>query len=73
MSEKSKARPVAVLYDPEAYSWEIVSVLDVEEGSTPSTHPWEYSELSVVEAGQEPEPLAAVARLMIRIRDGLTS
>lgn len=67
----SPARTIAVLYDPGAYSWEIVSVLDVEQGSTPCTHPWEYEELAVVEAGREPEPLAAVTRLMIRIRDGL--
>lgn len=72
-SATSPPRAVAVLYDPGAYSWEIVSVLDVEQGSTPSTHPWEYGELAVVEAGREPEPLAKVARAMIRLRDGLTS
>jgi 8-oxo-dGTP pyrophosphatase MutT (NUDIX family) len=65
------ARSVAVLYDPDAFSWEIVSILDVEPGSQPGTETWEYDELAVIEPGLEPEPLAPVARQMIRIRDGL--
>ncbi len=66
------ARSVAVLYDPDAFSWEIVSILDVEPGPRPGTESWEYDELAVIEPGLEPEPLAPVARQMMRLRDGLT-
>lgn len=68
---RSAARDVAVLYDPAAFSWEIVSMLEVEEGPTPPGEPWEYDKVAIVPAGEEPAPLASVARMMIRLRDGL--
>ena len=66
------ARAVAVIYDPDAYSWEIISTLEVEPSDGAGTEPWEYDEIEGVEAGSEPAPLAPVARIMIRIRDGLS-
>jgi len=71
-SSGGPARAVAVLYDPHAFSWEIVSVLDVEPSNLPPSQPWEYDEVAVIASGREPEPLAPVARAMIRLRDGLT-
>jgi len=66
------ARAVAVIYDPGAFSWEIVSTLAVSPSTEAATAPWEYDELSTFGPGSEPEPLAPVARDMIRLRDGLT-
>lgn len=66
------ARAVAVLYDPCAFSWEIVFMLDVQKSADPPGQTWEYDEIAVVPAGEEPQPLASVARMMMRIRDGLT-
>ena len=63
---------VAVIYDPSAFSWEVVYLLDVRPGSTPPTEAWEYARIESIPAGSEPEPLASVARQMTRIRDGVT-
>ena len=65
-------RGVAVLYDPSAFSWEIVFTMMVEPGTMKPTQPWEYDMCELVPAGSEPEPLAPVARQLLRIRDGLT-
>ena len=65
-------RSIAVLYDPSAYSWEIVFTMMVEPGAMKPTQPWEYDMCELVPAGSEPEPLAPVARQLLRIRDGLT-
>lgn len=65
-------RSVAVLYDPSAFSWEIVFTLTVGPGTEPPTEPWEYDMCELFQAGSEPEPLAPVARQLLRIRDGLT-
>ena len=65
-------RSVAVLYDPCAFSWEIVFSLTVEPGPEEPTEPWEYDECGLFPTGDEPEPLAPVARQLLRIRDGLT-
>ena len=67
----SRPRAVAVIYDPAAFSWEVVYLLDVRPGQRPTEHAWEYTRIESVPAGQEPEPLASVARQMIRIRDGV--
>ena len=65
------ARSIAVLYDPGAFSWEIVSSLDVVPGDVEPTEPWEYDALRVIRPGSEPGPLTPAASEMIRIRDGL--
>ncbi len=65
-------RSVAVLYDPSAFSWEIVFTMSVEPGAMKPTQPWEYDMCDLIPAGSEPEPLAPVARQLLRIRDGLT-
>jgi hypothetical protein len=65
------ARAVSVLYDPGAFSWEIVSMLDVRKGADAPGQPWEYDEIAIVPAGEEPQPLSSVARMMMQIRDGL--
>ncbi len=65
-------RSVAVLYDPSAFSWEIVFTLAVEPGTDPPTELWEYDMCDLFPSGHEPEPLAPVARQLLRIRDGLT-
>ena len=65
-------RSVAVLYDPSAFSWEIVFTLMVEPGTMKPTEPWEYDMCELIPSGSEPEPLAPVARQLLRIRDGLT-
>ena len=65
-------RSVAVLYDPSAFSWEIVFTMSVEPGAKSPTQPWEYDMCELIPAGSEPEPLAPVARQLLRIRDGLT-
>lgn len=64
-------RPVAVLYDPPAFSWEVVYLMDVRPGSVPPSEGWEYERVESVPAGREPSPLAAVARQMMRLRDGM--
>ncbi len=64
-------RSVAVLYDPSAFSWEIVFTLMVEPGTMQPTEPWEYDMCELIPSGSEPEPLAPVARQLLRIRDGL--
>ena len=65
-------RPVAVLYDPSAFSWEVVFLMEVRPGSVPPSEGWEYERVESVPAGWEPSPLAAVARQMMRLRDGMT-
>ena len=71
--EASRApRALAVIYDPTAFSWEIVYLLDVRPGAAAPTEAWEYARIESVPAGEEPRPLAAVANQLIRIRDGVT-
>ncbi|MEE2681017.1 MAG: NUDIX domain-containing protein [Planctomycetota bacterium] len=65
-------RAVAVLYDPSAFSWEIVYLMDVQPGTVPPSEAWEYASIESIPAGREPAPLSAVAKQMMRIRDGVT-
>ena len=66
-------RAVAVLYDPSALSWEVVYLMDVQPGTVPPSEGWEYARIESIRAGDEPRPLASVARQMMRIRDGVTN
>lgn len=59
---------IALLYDPVAFTWEIVHRIELADGATPELG-WEYDEFRFVAPDALPEPLAAVARQM----QGLTS
>lgn len=66
---KSPAQCVALLYDPAAFSWELIYVLAIDATALREITNWEYDEVRCVRPGDEPEPLAAVARVMMRLRD----
>lgn len=57
---------VALLYDPVAFTWEIVHRLHLAESATPELG-WEYDEFMFCEASKMPEPLAPVARAMLAL------
>jgi len=63
---------VALLYDPSAFTWEIVHRLEVRprEGIDPPG--WEYQELRFVSEGEEPRPLSPVAEVMKSLRTNAT-
>lgn len=57
---------VALLYDPGAFSWEVIHTLDVRPSSeADATHAWEHAERRLVAPGAWPEPLCAIARTML--------
>jgi ADP-ribose pyrophosphatase YjhB (NUDIX family) len=60
--------PVALLYDPSAFTWEIVHRVEVHprEGIDPPG--WEYRELRFVARGEEPSPLSPIAERMLALR-----
>jgi 8-oxo-dGTP pyrophosphatase MutT (NUDIX family) len=61
---------VALLYDPQALSWEVVHTLDVRpSGQADASHAWEHAERSLFRYGEWPEPLAEVARAMLKIME----
>lgn len=57
------ATAVALLYDPHAFTWEIVHALRVSAGAVPEIG-WEYDAFEFVAPEALPEPLAPVARQM---------
>ena len=67
---QSRSTPIAIalLYDPCAFTWEIVHSIEIESTAVPERG-WEYDEFRFVAPDALPEPLAAVARQM----QGLTS
>jgi len=54
----------ALVFDPHALSWEVVFSVSVQPPEVP-VEGWECSELRLVQPGEWPEPLSAVARQMI--------
>lgn len=62
------APPVAraLVFDPHALSWEVVFSINVRPPEVP-VEGWECSELRLVQPGEWPEPLSAVARQMIPV------
>jgi hypothetical protein len=60
--------PVALLYDPGAYTWEIVHRIEVEPSDSIDPPGWEHRELRWVRPGEEPQPLAPVAEAMLPLR-----
>lgn len=65
--------PVALLYDPTAFTWEIVHRLTIRPRAEIDPPGWEYRELRWVAAGEEPAPLSPVAETMRRLRDRLVA
>lgn len=66
---------VALLYDPGAFSWEIVHRLEVDGAALAGRLPeigWEYDEFALVDPAVLPEPLAPVARQMQDLACALT-
>ncbi len=55
---------VALIYDPVAFTWEIVHRLKLSESAAPELG-WEYDEFMFCEPSNMPEPLAPVARAML--------
>lgn len=65
---------VALLYDPGAFSWEVVHRLEVDGPSRGGRLPeigWEYDEFAFVALDALPEPLAPVARQMVPLAAAL--
>ena len=60
--------PVALLYDPSAFTWEIVNRLEVRSRDGIDPPGWEYRELRFVAAGEEPAPLSPIAERMLPLR-----
>jgi 8-oxo-dGTP pyrophosphatase MutT (NUDIX family) len=62
----SNPSAIALLYDPEAFSWEVIFRLEVaprgDEGD--AAHAWEHTDRACVTADAWPEPLAPVAKTM---------
>ena len=63
---------VALLYDPHAFTWEIVHRLAIAPTAAPEIG-WEYDEFRLVTLGELPEPLAPVARQMLPVARRLVS
>jgi len=63
---------VALLFDPHAFTWEIVHRLAIAPGAVPELG-WEYDEFRMVPLDEMPEPLAPVARQMLPIAVQLRS
>jgi len=72
LEEEARLRPdggataVALLYDPHAFTWEIVHALRLAAGAMPEIG-WEYDEFAFVAPEALPEPLAPVAVQMAGI------
>jgi ADP-ribose pyrophosphatase YjhB (NUDIX family) len=63
IAARSAPIAIALLYDPVAFTWEIVHRLELPGGATPELG-WEYDEFRFVARDALPEPLAAVAEMM---------
>ena len=61
---------VALLFDPHAFTWEIVHHVRIAAGAVPELG-WEYDEFRLVAGHELPEPLAPVARQMAVIAQRL--
>jgi 8-oxo-dGTP pyrophosphatase MutT (NUDIX family) len=66
LAAPSPAVAVALLFDPHAFTWEIVHRIAVAPDAQ-TVHGWEYDELRMVALDELPEPLAPVARQMLGI------
>lgn len=60
--------PVALLYDPSAFSWELVHRVAIRPRAGIDPPGWEYRELRWVALGDEPQPLSPIARRMQPLR-----
>lgn len=60
--------PVALLYDPSAFTWEIVHRVEVQPRAGIDPPGWEYRELRLVAHGEEPSPLSPIAERMLPLR-----
>ncbi len=59
---------VAMLYDPGACSWEVVHRIDVQPSKcADATHAWEHTHRALITPPDWPEPLCAVARVMLTL------
>jgi 8-oxo-dGTP pyrophosphatase MutT (NUDIX family) len=67
------APPVAIafLYDPGALSWEVIHRIEARPRAERANdaHAWEHADRALVEPGRWPEPLCAVARAMLGLRE----
>jgi 8-oxo-dGTP pyrophosphatase MutT (NUDIX family) len=66
MTAVSPPIAVALLYDPVAWTWEIVHRIDLAE-SAQAELGWEYDEFRFVKHDALPEPLAPVAIQMLAL------
>ena len=66
MTAVSPPIAVALLYDPVAWTWEIVHRIDLAE-SAQAELGWEYDEFRFAERNALPEPLAPVATQMLAL------
>ena len=55
--------PIAVAYDPQAYSWEVVHLIDLKPDATPIGSS-EYDDLKWCKLDSLPEPLTPIAQRM---------
>jgi 8-oxo-dGTP pyrophosphatase MutT (NUDIX family) len=66
MTAVSPPIAVALLYDPVAWTWEIVHRIELAESAQPELG-WEYDEFRFVKHDALPEPLAPVAIQMLAL------
>ena len=60
--------PLAVAYDPAAYAWEVIHVIELDPDATP-VGSLEYDELRWFEGGSLPEQLTPIAQRMTALVD----
>jgi 8-oxo-dGTP pyrophosphatase MutT (NUDIX family) len=68
----SPAVAVALLFDPHAFTWEIVHRLAIAPGAVPELG-WEYDEFRMASLDALPEPLAPVALQMLPVAGRLVA
>ena len=67
LAPSAPAVAVALLFDPHAFTWEVVHRMELAAGAVPDAG-WEYDEFRMVGLdGPVPEPLAPVAQQMLPI------
>jgi 8-oxo-dGTP pyrophosphatase MutT (NUDIX family) len=60
---------IALIFDPQAFSWEIVYQLEVtpRPESSDDAHAWEHTHRTLAPPGAWPEPLAPIASAMLQL------
>jgi 8-oxo-dGTP pyrophosphatase MutT (NUDIX family) len=62
-------RAVALLYDPIAFSWEVIHEVEVEPHEDAPTEAWEHHDRAEAGPGEWPLPLCDIARRMAELVD----